>query len=906
MPEPKTLYLVDGSYYIFRAYYAVRGLTNSHGFPTNALFGFVSMFQKLLQQEQPDYLIVTFDRKEPTFRHEMYPLYKANRDAPPEDLVPQFPHFRPLVEAFNIPVVERSGFEADDMMGALAKQFDRVGLKIVIVTGDKDLTQLVTENVQLLDTMRNRRIGVPEVHARFLVTPERVPDVLGLMGDTSDNIPGVPGVGEKTATKLISTYGTIEGVYEHLEDFRGKKLFERLVENRDQAFLSRELATIRTDIPIDIDLSQAEVRTPDVSALTQIYRTFEFTRFLDDLARLHGPLTEVPVDSEVAQHEGQEPCRYEIITSPLRLDQAIQQCLSAEKIALTLFGETGQESSKGDVVGIALSWQEGVSNYIPLGHDQNLSPEQLSQDYVLSTLKPLLESSATVKVVYDVKRHQSYLAEYSTELRGVKRDLMLASYILDPTRKSHTVSTLARDFLAISIQTLEDTVGKGAKRIPFQDLSLSEATQYACEYTDCCLRLEEIVSAQLIGQELSALHDDLELPLSIILGRMERRGVSVDVGHLNTLSQIFTNELKELEGLIYNAADCEFNIGSPKQLASVLFEKMGLPVIKRTKTGASTDHFVLETLSSEHEVAGLILQHRTISKLKNTYTDTLPLLVNRKTGRIHTDFRQTVTSTGRLSSNNPNLQNIPVRTESGRRIREAFVPRQGCCFLSADYSQVELRILAHFSQDPVLLDAFRKGQDIHTRTASELFEISDDEISKAQRSVAKTINFGVLYGMGSVRLSRELQISRSEAKAFIETYFERITGVNLYLKQLVEQARESGYARTLLGHRRPLPELKSKNRGLQAQGERLAVNTPIQGTAADIIKVAMVNVQERLDNSDLQGEMLLQVHDELLFEVPEEELEETTQLVVQEMESAVELSIPLLVDVQTGTNWAAL
>ena len=901
--KKKTLYLVDGSYYIYRAYYALRNLSNSKGFPTNGLYGFVGMLKKLFDDFSPEYLIVTFDPRGGSFRNELYPAYKANRDAPPEDLTPQMPLFRDIVRAYNIPCVELPGYEADDVLGTLGSKAQREDFDVVIVTGDKDLYQLVTDRLSLYDTMRDRRIGVDEVKGKFNVAPPQVPDVLGLMGDTSDNIPGVRGVGEKTAGKLIAKYGSIEAVLESLDDFKGKKLQERLDEGRENAFLSRNLATIRLDLEVDFDAQAALRKEPDLPVLAGLFQEWEFTSHLEELRKRYGALPGVDdVEAEVSE---QRPKRYDLVTSPWALDEVVASIRRVGEVAVDVHS-TRSGPMTAEMIGVGLSWAADQGVYVPVGHDPLRHPEQLTVSYALEVLRPVFEDADIVKTGLHGKHDWVLLRQHGVELKGLRFDLTLASYLLDASRKSHDLRSLAWDVLKQKTDSFAELAGTGAPRKSLADIGFDDAAHLAAEEADLTGLLSRELGNKLEESGLRSLHDDLELPLSLVLAGMERHGVLIDSARLRGLSQEFQRRMAELEGDIHESAGYEFNVNSPKQLAKVLFEDLGLPVVKRTKTGPSTDQSVLDQLAPSHPVPDMIVKFRALSKLKSTYTDSLPTLVHPETGRIHTEFNQTVAATGRLSSNNPNLQNIPVRTDEGRRIREAFIAPPGWSLLSADYSQVELRLLAHMSGDDVLVDGFNKGQDIHARTASELFEVATDDISKAQRSIAKTINFGVLYGMGAVRLARELGISRKEAKAFIARYFERMGEVKTFLDELVVKAKASGFAETILGRRRPLPELRSRNRGVQALGERLAVNTPLQGTAADIIKVAMVNIQRCLDESDMKANMLLQVHDELVFEVADEHLERVRQMVVDEMQGAVALQVPLLVDVSHGRNWAAL
>lgn len=917
MSDRKTLYVVDGSYYIFRAYYGIRGLTNSKNFPTNGLFGFVGMLEKLLSAEKPEYLIVTFDPKGGSFRNEIYPEYKANRQAPPEDLIPQFPRFRDIVRGYNIPIFEEVGFEADDVMGTLARQAAEAGFEVVLITGDKDLTQLLTDHVSMLDTMRDRRMGPAEVMERFHVTPEQMTDLLGLWGDSSDNIPGVPGIGEKTASKLVAEYGSMESVYERIEDFKGKRK-ENLVEFKEQAFLSRDLATIRTNLAIEFNSDDAKMGEPDVARLASLFREFEFRRFLHDLEKKHGELPveqpEGPVeqeDEEPVDQEDEEPIEqieavYRTITTAAELEAVVDEIKRAKSVSVDT-ETTSLDPMGADLVGISLSWKPGVAAYIPIAHEESPKQEQLKLEQVQRLIGPLLKDESVKKIGQHIKYDWLVLKRHGFDVAGIAFDCMLASYVLNPSRRGHSLDALAKDRLGYDTIKFSDVAGKGAKQTTFNFVPIDKATQYAAEDADIALRLQKKLVVELgAHKDLLKLHDEIELPLSSVLAEMEYHGVLVDRSVLKQLSAEFGHRMGTVETNIFEIVGSQFNINSTKQLATILFDQLGLPVVKRTKSGPSTDQSVLERLAPDHPVPQLVLEYRSLSKLKGTYTDALPRLINPQTGRIHTDFRQTVAATGRLSSNNPNLQNIPVRTHEGRRIREAFVAPESMVLLSADYSQVELRVLAHMSGDPVLVDAFKRGQDIHARTAAELFGLEQDQVDKEQRGVAKTINFGILYGMGAVRMSRQLGISRAEAKTFIERYFQRISGVRHFIEELVNDARTTGYAYTMFGRRRALPELQSQNRGVRALGERLAVNTPIQGTAADLIKVAMVTLQKRLKQSNCNATMLLQVHDELVFEVDEGHVDLLKTIVKEEMEGAAELSVPLLVDVGTGLNWAML
>jgi DNA polymerase-1 len=903
MPERNVLHIVDGTYYIYRAYYALRRLSTSDGFPTNAIFGFVGMLKKLIADESPEYLIMTFDPPGRGFRKEIYPDYKANRQSMPDDLRPQLPVFREIVAAYNIPIIERPGFEADDVMGTLSKVATSTGFDVVLITGDKDLTQLVNHNVSLLDTMRDKRVGLEQVRERFLVEPAQVPDVLGLWGDTSDNIPGVPSVGEKTAARLIRDFGSIEGVLENLDKIGGKKVPAMLAEHRELAFLSRRLATIKTDLDVEFVPEAARLTDPNLPELAELFRKLEMSRHLDDLRKTYD-LPSIAPDDQTA--ETAEDAKLWECLSLEDLEKIVAAVRRAGRVSVDT-ETTGLDPMRAHLVGISLSWTEGEGVYIPTGHTRILEPDQLSEEDVIARLKPILEDPEIAKVGQHLKYDEIVLARHGITLRGIEFDCLLASYVLDPTRRSHSMDQLAKDYLRYTSIKFKEVAGSGQGQLTFDQVPLEKATIYAAEDAEVTLRLAKHMGKLLDGEpDLRKLHDDLELPLSRVLSQMERHGVLLDREILRSLSREFERQIMASQEQIFEQAGRRFNVNSPKQLAVVLFEDLGLPVLKKTKSGPSTNHAVLEKLAEQHPIPRLILEYRSIAKLKNTYTDTLPKLVHPETGRIHTDYRQAVAATGRLSSNHPNLQNIPVRTAEGRRIREAFVAPPGMVLFGADYSQVELRLLAHMSGDSVLLDAFRNGEDIHARTAAEVFEIPREEVTREKRSLAKTINFGVLYGMGSTRLARETGLTRKEAAGFITRYFERMPSVRLYIDQLVAEATSTGYARTLLGRRRPLPELRDHNRGVRALGERLAVNTPVQGTAADIIKLAMVNVQRRLDGAGLNAAMLMHVHDELVFEVAEDDLDKLQSLVVEEMEGAFDLDVPLSVDVGFGLNWAAL
>lgn len=890
MSKTKSLYLIDGSSYIFRAYFGIRQfLSTSTGFPTNALYGFINMLQKVVKDEKPDYLAVAFDSKEKTFRHEMYADYKANREAPPEDLAKQFPHFEPLVQAYNIHGVRVPGYEADDIIGTLAKTAAKEGFRVVIVSGDKDMMQLIGPGIRMLDTMKNKWFGVEEVEEKFGVTPDKVIDVMGLMGDSSDHIPGVKGVGPKTASELIRKFGSIHELYERIDEVDKAKLKEKLVKDKEMALLSRQLVTIDTSMELEAELEDLKCKPPDNTELKKLFSEFEFSSLLGEL--------ETDSDLSSPAIEG----RYKTILTEVDLERWIKQLKKSKTFALDL-ETTSLHPVRARVVGISLSCEEGVACYIPLAHRYLGVPDQLDIDWVFKKLKPLLENPQLEKVGQNIKYDLIVLRNEGVNLQGVAFDTMLASYILNPSGRRHNMDDLARDYLGHTTIKYKDVVGTASKEIGFDEVDVERATEYAAEDADITWRLYKKLSPLLKGDDLK-LFMELELPLLEVLAEMEIHGMKLDQNHLQNLSQKIQEMLADRVEQIYSLAGEQFNINSPKQLSVILFEKLGLPVIKKTKSGYSTDVSVLEQLSEEHDLPDMILTYRQLGKLKSTYVDALQEDIFNKTGRVHTSFNQTVAATGRLSSSNPNLQNIPIRTELGREIRKAFIAEGNNHLLSADYSQVELRVLAHLSEDEALLDAFQMGEDIHTRTACEIFGTTPDRLDAEARRMAKAVNFGIVYGLSAFGLSRQLKIFPKEAKKFIDQYFALYKRVKIYMEETVDQAREVGYTMTLMNRKRYLPDLKSQNRQVREAAERVAINSPVQGSAADLIKLAMIQLAEKISKKKLKSRMIMQVHDELVFECPEEEEQEMKALVKKEMEEVVPLKVPLLVDIGWGTNW---
>ncbi|MBI4374147.1 MAG: DNA polymerase I [Deltaproteobacteria bacterium] len=877
------LYLIDASGYIFRAYYAIRPLSTSKGLPTNALYGFTSMLLKLIREEKPDHIACVFDVARKTWRNDKFPDYKANRAEAPADLIPQFPYFRKIARALNLPVLELENYEADDVIGTIAKKMKDRSLETVIVTSDKDMMQLVNEKVSILDGMKGRRIGAPEVLERFGVDSERVPDVLALAGDSSDNIPGVPGVGEKTAIKLLREYGTLENLLKQSGKIPGK-LGEKLRQSEKEAILFKELATIVTDAPIHFDFRNFELKEPDAPALKGLFTELEFHKFL----------------SELAPEKTLSTKSYHLVIVESEIEKLARALKNSGGFALDT--ETSElDPMKASLVGLSFSHKRGEAYYIPVGHTQ--ATHQLEWERVKRILKPILEDPRIPKYAQNAKYDYEILRQHGVLLQGLKIDTMLAAYLLTPDG-NHNLELLSQTYLGHKITTFKEVVGTGKKQKSFAETDLSTACEYSCEDSDVCFRLVEILLPKLKEEKLEAIFYGIEMPLLEVIAGMEMHGVRVDVDFLKKISKDYEKRMKGLEEEIRKKAGTNFNLNSTKQLQEVLFQKLGLPVVRKTKTGYSTDVDVLEELARHHEVPRLLLAYRGMSKLKSTYLDALPELVNPETGRIHASFNQAVAATGRLSSSDPNLQNIPIRTEEGRRIREAFIAEKGSEILSADYSQIELRILAHLSGEPLLLKAFKQDEDVHRKTAAEIFGVSEKEVTDGMRNVGKTVNFAVLYGQGAYGLSQQLGIELAAAHNYIDNYFTRYQAVAVFKEKALAEARQERQVRTLFGRLRHCPEIDSPNQNTRGMAERTAFNTIFQGTAADIIKKAMIGVQRVIEREFPRVKMILQVHDELVFEVPKGETGEFSKRVRREMEHAADLSVPLRVDVGVGPNWA--
>jgi DNA polymerase-1 len=807
----------------------------------------------------------------------------------PEDLVPQIPLIKQLVRAFRLPLLEQDGYEADDIIATLARRYAEQGFEVTVVTGDKDLMQIVNDRVRLLDTMKATVSRREEVIERFGVPPEQVLEVLGLAGDSSDNIPGVPGIGEKTASQLIREFGSIDNLLENIDQVKGQKRRENLKRYAEQARLSRQLAALVDDLEVPLELAELAPVEPDRDALGELFQQLEFTKLYQQFVRQ----TEPPAE------EG----AYQTVLEEAALDELIERLKQAGRFALDT-ETTSLVAVQADLVGLSFAVEAGRGWYLPVGHHYLGVPPQLPWELVRQKLQPLLEDPAVAKIGQNIKYDALVLRRAGVELTGLETDTMVLSYLACPETKAHSLEALAVDHLQRSMISYSDITGKGKQQISFSEVEIDKATRYAVEDADVTWQLAEKLWPLLHSKAEQQLFTGVEMPLVEVLTRMEWSGIRLDTELLKELSQGLGEQLQRLEGEIHALAGGAFNINSPKQLGEVLFEKLGLPKGKKTKTGWSTNVEVLTSLAADHEIAARLLDYRSLSKLKNTYADALPKLVNAETGRLHTSFNQAVTATGRLSSSDPNLQNIPIRSTEGRRIREAFVPQEGWMLLSADYSQVELRVMAHMADVADLKASFAAGEDIHRRTASEIFHVFPELVSDEMRRQAKTINFGVLYGMGAFSLGKDLGISRAEAQQFIDRYFERYPAVLEYLEQKKTEAREYQYVTTLLGRHCAIPEIASKNGAVRSYAERNAINYPIQGSAADIIKLAMVNIDRRLREEQHGSRMLLQVHDELVFEVPPAELEEVSALIKTEMENAVSLDLPLEVDIGTGKNWA--
>ena len=918
MSKKPPLILVDGSSYLYRAFHALPPLTNSKGKPTGAVKGVINMMRRLQKDYPESTHVVVFDAKGKTFRDDMYADYKANRPPMPDDLRLQIEPIHKIIEAMGMPMLVIEGVEADDVIGTLAVQATAAEQPVVISTGDKDIAQMVNQHISMENTMTNTVMDTAGVIEKFGIPPELIIDYLALLGDKSDNIPGVPGVGEKTALGLLQGIGGLDAIYENLDKvagltFRGAKtMAPKLEEHREQAYLSYKLATIKTDVDMPLAIGELQNSTANKGELLALFKEMEFKTWIkelesDQLIQLTPLDTESAAGAESAALEKpQAPAEkdYQTVLTQSQLDTWLDKIKVAELVAIDT-ETTSLDYMQAILVGVSIAVKPGEAAYIPFGHDYLGAPKQLDKDKVLSQLKPLFEDPAIKKVGQNLKYDMSVLAQHGIELHGLAFDTMLESYVLDSVATRHDMDSLAAHYLDETTTSFSDVAGKGATQLTFNQVVLEQAAPYACEDADITLRLHEALWPQVASHpSLVNVFTDIELPLLPVLSKIERNGALVDGTQLFHQSTELSERLAELETQAWDLAGQQFNLASPKQLGEILFEKLEIPVLKKTAKGApSTKEEVLQELALDYPLPKVLLEHRGLAKLKSTYTDKLPTMINPRTQRIHTSYHQAGTATGRLSSSDPNLQNIPVRTAEGRRVRQAFVAPQDSRVVAADYSQIELRIMAHLSEDPSLLSAFAAGEDIHRATAAEVFAVTKDKVTSDMRRNAKAINFGLIYGMSAFGLARQLNIGRKQAAEYIELYFERYPGVQNYMNTIRHTAAEQGYVETVFGRRLYLPEINSRNGMRRQAAERTAINAPMQGTAADIIKLAMIKVDDWLQSSNLQSRMIMQVHDELVLEVPSSEIDRVQQGLTDLMENAVGLLVPLVVDIGVGDSW---
>ncbi len=881
MSKKSPIYIVDGSSYIFRAFYAIRSLSTSKGLPTNAVYGFTQMLLKLIKDENPEFLVMVFDSDKPTFRKEFYEEYKANRERPPDDLLPQFDYIKKVVRALNIPMLETPGYEADDIIATLARKVVPKGTPVVIVTGDKDLMQLVDDRVILLDTMRDKKTGVEGVKDKFGVAPEQVVDVLALMGDSSDNIPGVPGIGPKGASQLIQQFGSLEKLYERLVEVKGKK-GEDLKANKEMAFLSKRLATLHDDVPLQIIYEDCRRREHQQEECQKLFTELEFHALLEEYGG---------GAKKSLSYEG-----YVTVDREELFGEFLQDLNASRRYAFDT-ETTSLDPLQARLVGLSFAFKPGKAYYLAVGH-RSMEP-QMPLDQALQGIRDSFEDPKREKLGQNLKYDSHILKNHGIEVQGLAFDTLLAHYLLDPSL-SHKLDNLAARYLNHKMISFSEVTGKDSD---FSRVPVKEACKYSCEDADVTLQLAELFQKMLQAEGLEGLFRELEMPLAGVLLKMERRGIRIDRRFLQELQREFSERIGRQEEKINRLAGEPFNIQSPKQLGYILFEKLKLSVVKKTKTGYSTDVEVLTELSKVHDLPKEILEFRSLAKLKSTYVDALLAIADPATDRVHTSFNQTVAETGRLSSSDPNLQNIPIRSEDGAKIRKAFIADAGYSLMSADYSQIELRVLAHLSEDPLLLEAFKKNLDVHRLTAASIFEVHEDLVSSGMRSAGKTVNFAVIYGQTPFGLSQQLNVTQQQAKKYIEGYFQRYAGVRAYREKVLNEARQKKEVRTLMGRRRFVPDIDSKNTIARNFAERIAFNTVIQGTAADLIKKAMVDLDRRMVSEGFKSHMLLQVHDELVFEVLDAERERMKKLIRECMEGVVKFGVPLRVEIGEGANW---
>jgi DNA polymerase-1 len=890
MSEDKDpIILVDGSSYLYRAYHALPPLTNSNNQPTGAIKGVISMIKRILIDHPDSPLAVVFDAKGKTFRHDMYSEYKANRPPMPEDLVLQIEPIHRIISLMGIKLIMISGVEADDVIGTLAEQARQKKLDTVISTGDKDMTQLVCENVSVVNTMSGELLDEAGVKKKFGVDPDHITDYLALIGDKSDNVPGVDKVGPKTAVKWLEEYTDIEGVIKNAESIGGK-VGENLRSSLDTLELAYELVTIKTDVELEVGIEDLKVQDPNADELAELYKELEFNSWLQEVPQ------KKPVQPAIDSS-------YKCISTKDDLGKLIKNASQAKTLALDT-ETTGLDYMDSNLVGISMSFTPGEAFYIPINHKDDSSP-QLDMDYVLEELRPLLEDSKQKIIGQNIKFDMNILSQHGINISSIKNDTMMMSYVLDASATRHNLDALSSYYLGYKTSTFEDVAGKGVKQVTFDEVSIADATHYAAEDADITLRLyEELLSKLESVESLKKLNEDIEIPLIEVLSEMEQNGAVLNSKILNAQSKDLSNRIKKIEKKAYGLAGDEFNLGSTKQLREIFFDKLGYRVIKKTPGGQpSTDEKVLAELAEEYELPKILLEHRTLSKLKSTYTDKLPNQISISTGKVHTSFHQAVTTTGRLSSSDPNLQNIPIRTEDGRRIRQAFEPSKGHKFVSADYSQIELRVMAHMSKDEGLLTAFQDGEDVHSKTASEVFNVDIEAVTTDLRRNAKAINFGLIYGISAFGLGKQLNINRNLAAEYMAMYFEKYPGVKKYMETTKDFAAENGYVETLFGRRLYLRDINASNAMRRQASERAAINAPVQGTAADIMKIAMIKMHQLIKETNVEAKLILQVHDELILDTPKKEIDEVIGLVTESMMGAASLDVPLEIDVGIGDNW---
>ena len=905
----KILYIIDASAYIHRAYHAIRPLTTSTGIPTNAVYGFIKLINKVKNEQKPDYIAVCFDHPSKNFRHQLSPIYKANRKQLDEDLIKQMPIARESVKAMNLASFEMAGFEADDVIGTVAKKAEKEGIKVVIVTGDKDLFQLVNDNIHIWNESKNIMFDSQKVYEKYGLYPDKIVDMLALMGDNCDNVCGVKGIGEKTAVKLINTYGSVEEIIANADSIKGK-ISQAIKDGSNDVLLSKKLVQLELNVPIDISIENMKYNDNLFESAQAFFKKYELYSFIQNKPQQDDfqleqekkePISVKQIQSTIIHKETKNIVK--IVDTIEKANILKQDLLQQKEISINI-ETTGSGIMQDLIVGISLCYGQDNNYYIPINHNDFIL-QQIQQDDFIEIFKPVFENDGIKFIGCDLKFVKHILKILNVELKNISFDVMIASYCINPSQQ-HTIEQLALKYLNFHIKTEEEIFSKGTKKIKTDNIDIETLSQYSCSKSISLYNLKDILTNELNKNNLSSLFFDIEMPIVQVLYEMEDIGIKIDKNFLDDFDKELINAISVIEQKIYDLAGETFNINSPKQLATILFEKLQLPVIKKTKTGYSTDESVLVELS-QYDIANEILKYRELQKLKSTYVDSTKRFVEIEGERIHTIFNQAITTTGRLSSSDPNLQNIPIRTEYGKKFRKAFVADEGKIFVSADYSQIDLRSLAHISKDTNLIKAFCSGQDIHTATAMEVFNIAKKEdVTKQQRMAAKSINFGIVYGISSFGLSKQLDIPVKQAKEYIDSYFSKYIGIKNWSNRIIEEAKQKGYVKTITGRIRYIPEINSSNKQIVSFGERMALNTPVQGTSADIIKIAMINVSKKLKEQNLKSKILLQVHDDLLLEVPKEEENIVINMLKYEMEHAIKLDVPLLVEVKKGSNWAEM